>query len=62
MRYFRTADQTGERIYSEEAVLDEYWDYWCGQMLKAKRPLPMFTRENCILDWYCVNWATELKV
>lgn len=65
MRYFRDLDNL---VLSEEDILEEYWEYWQGQMLKAVtrkntgaygKP-ELITKEHCIKDWISVNWATEV--
>lgn len=44
-------------LYTTRMILEEYWDYWVKEMLRANK-LPMITEENCIEDWAVVNWAT----
>lgn len=44
-------------IYTDEAVIAEYWQYYSQQMKRVgKEP----TREDCIMSWATVNWAVEL--
>lgn len=43
------------KIYSEDAILAEYWEYWSTKMI-AKN-FPEMTYKRCIEDWVTVNWA-----
>ena len=47
--YYRTEDQ----------IIAEYWDYWCGRMRKVGKE-DMISRERCIEDWITVHWAMEV--
>jgi len=43
---------------SEEEILQEFWEYWEGQMLKKyDKTNPIICEANCIEDWVTVNWA-----
>lgn len=49
-----------QRTYSEEEILDFYWDWWSEQMIRKYGPgHPDITHEKCIDDWIVVNWAWE---
>lgn len=45
-------------IYSDQAVIDEYWNYWTGRMKQVGKE-HMLDRETCIMDWATVHWAQE---
>jgi len=45
---------------SEDQIIDEYWNYWSGQMKKVGKESEI-NRENCIYDYCVVHWATEDK-
>jgi hypothetical protein len=50
--------------YSEEEVLNEYWEYWYGRMCDkfGKEYVDEnYGPEDCIEDWVIVNWAMESK-
>lgn len=51
-------DENGDKsvVISKDQILEEYWDYWCKQMLKVSR-LPMITEENCVTDFCIIHWA-----
>ena len=49
---------------SDKEILDQYWEWWSGQMKRAyyeKRlhggGLELITPEKCIEDWCIVHWA-----
>lgn len=45
---------------SEQEILDQYWDYWYGQMCKAlgkEEVDAKWTKQDCIDDWIVVHWA-----
>ena len=55
-------------FFTEEKILEEYWDYWHEEMQKAilrpncsayGRP-ELITKDNCIVDWVVVNWAYKV--
>jgi hypothetical protein len=48
--------------YSEEEILNEYWDYWENKMIsKYGENHPLITKQNCIEDWIVTNWAWEVE-
>lgn len=68
MRYWLFAEPAGASsepvwsIYSDDAILAEYWDYWLGRMTEynLKQGLPEGTNcspTRCINDWVSTNWA-----
>lgn len=62
MRYFEIVEQTENgdevQVWSEDDIIDFYWDYWSGAMVKAgKGPV---NREACIDDWIVCNWGVEV--
>ena len=65
MKYYRTFEQTygGDRevIMNEAEILQDYWPYWYGEMVRVHgADSPLITDENCIDDWVAVNWAVEV--
>lgn len=62
-KYLELPDKEGdpavEIIKTDEEILDEYWNYWCSQMIRVRKS-PMMTEENCIEDYVVVNWAWEI--
>lgn len=47
---------------SEQEILNQYWDYWYGQMCKkfGKDEVDeKWTKQDCIDDWIVVHWAWE---
>lgn len=44
------------QIYSEQAILAQYYDYWFAKM-KQKDPQSEVSPDKCIQDWITVNWA-----
>lgn len=53
-------DETIKVSITDEDILDTYWDYWVGEMLRVHK-LPMITPQSCIEDFVVVNWAWEVK-
>lgn len=43
-------------LYTEEEILDEYYEFWSKGMLKVGK-LPMAIPATCIEDWVTVHWA-----
>lgn len=39
-------------------ILDEYWRYWSGEMLRAGKS-PMITVDNCVDDFAVIHWAWQ---
>ena len=49
-------------VYSDDAILAEYWDYWLGRMTEYNldHGLPEGTNCSpirCINDWVSTHWA-----
>lgn len=43
-------------ILSDQAILDSYWEYWCGRMESVGKQAEL-DRETCIQDWVTIHWA-----
>ena len=43
---------------SEDAVLADYYPYWCALLHKAGKA-HLISRQRCLDDWMVVNWAWE---
>lgn len=56
---YKYQDPWGEYTLSEKQILDEYWNYWSGCMLKAHKS-PEITEENCIEDFCIIHWAWKI--
>jgi hypothetical protein len=63
-RWHPNADSDGGHIetLSEDEILEEYYPYWSGKMIRKygqeefdKR----YCKLDCIDDWVGVNWAWE---
>ena len=50
-----------EAVYTEDEIIEKFWDYWKGKMIEAGLK-DKITRESCIEDWIITNWAYEVKV
>jgi len=49
--------------YTEQQILDEYWDRWKSKMEKKYGPgHHLINERNCITDWAVVNWAWEKSI
>ena len=53
--------------YSDGDILEEYWEYWAGEMVKLNRYFgekgaPLITSENCIIDWVVTHWAWQTTI
>lgn len=70
MRFWLIAEPVGSgdepvwKIYSDDAILAEYWTYWVEKMTQynTNNNIPEGTGVNplrCIDDWTMVNWAVE---
>lgn len=49
---------TLETVYSEEMIIDEYYEFWCS-MMKQRNKEHLISKQNCIEDWITVNWASK---
>ena len=49
-------------IWSEQQILDHYWDHWEKAMIAkyGERAL-LITEDNCIQDFCVVHWAVEVN-
>lgn len=52
------------KIYSEQAILDEYWTYWERQGKAYNKahnldPNEGITTKRCIDDWTVIHWAVR---
>ena len=62
MRYWIYCEPVGEtaetvwQVWSEKAILAEYWDDWCRQM-RAGNKANEIAETNCITDWIVTHWA-----
>ena len=48
--------------YSEDEILNFYWDYWYDRMCKkfGKDEVDSkYSKQDCIDDWVITNWAWE---
>lgn len=43
-------------IYSEKEILEEFWSYWCTEMV-GNGFSDLITKEHCISDWCALHWA-----
>lgn len=51
-----------EVIYTEDDILESYWDYWNEKMIVKYGPFhPLITKDRCIEDWCALHWAWEVK-
>lgn len=68
MRFWLIAEPAGNseepvwKIYSDDAILAEYWEYWLSKMTDYNTINNIaegtgVTPINCIEDWTVVNWA-----
>ena len=68
MRYWLIAEPVGcgsepvWKIYSEEAIIEEYWNYWQQKGVAYNKANGLdrnegITTHRCIDDWVVVNWA-----
>lgn len=44
------------QVWSDAAILAEYWEYWCGRMRNVGRE-SQISENNCITDWAATHWA-----
>lgn len=70
MKYYLIAEPIGNtsqpvwKIYSEEAIIAEYWEHWQrqGEAYNRAHGLSKYTgitTSRCIDDWLVINWAIE---
>lgn len=45
--------------WSDQQILDSYWDYWCERMEKAGKDPEVHTFQDCIDDWCVGHWAVQ---
>lgn len=58
---YSVLDQDGEKIYTEEEILNEYYPYWSRRMIEHGGLSPLITESHCLDDFIVVNWAVEVK-
>ena len=65
MRYYCYCEPTSETdstpvvyTFSEEDILNTYWDWWFCRMVLLGRD-HLISRENCLEDWVTGNMAWE---
>ena len=46
-------------IMSDEAIIESYWDYWCGKMKSNGMGIRIEQKARCIDDWVTIHWAWE---
>jgi hypothetical protein len=62
----RADPETGGYVVtlSEDEILTDYWEYWYKRMCE-RFPKDLvdtnYTKQDCIHDWVCINWAWESK-
>ena len=44
------------QVWSDAAILADYWTCWCELMHKAGRE-SQISKNNCITDWAATHWA-----
>ena len=44
------------QVWSDKAILADYWTSWCELMHKAGRE-SQISENNCITDWAASHWA-----
>ena len=49
-------DRSVSYFYSDQNILDEYYNYWCDQMKRVGKEAEI-SEENCIDDWVTSHWA-----
>lgn len=59
MRMFKYQDPSGEYTITEDGIINEYYEHWKLQMIKAKQE-HLISRDNCIEDFVVVHWAWEI--
>lgn len=45
------------QCFTEEQILDEYWEHWSKKGVERKEFIPLLTFEKCIEDWVVIHWA-----
>tara|TARA_R110000868_G_scaffold79604_23_gene226458 strand:+ start:2306 stop:2578 length:273 start_codon:yes stop_codon:yes gene_type:complete len=68
--YLSTSSEAYENLYytySDGDILEEYWEFWAGEMVRLNRYFneqrePLITSENCINDWVVTHWACRTTV
>lgn len=63
MRYYTICypgefDQHIEETFSEDQIIESYFEYWSGRMEEVGKE-DMISKERCIEDWVVVHWAVE---
>lgn len=62
MRYWMYCEPVGKnseavwQVWSDAAILADYWEYWCRLMRLAGRE-SQISENNCITDWAASHWA-----
>lgn len=70
MRHWLFAEPVGTTnepvwmVYSDEAIIAEYWDAWHRQGIAYNKAHGLdvnknISAHNCIQDWVVVRWAVE---
>ena len=48
-----------QETWSEDQILEYYWQYWYVRMVEKNQDADLLTTENCIQDWCIGHWAVE---
>jgi hypothetical protein len=48
-----------QETWSEDQILEYYWQYWYVRMVEKNQPAEELTSERCIQDWCIGHWAEE---
>jgi hypothetical protein len=56
--YSGELDQHIQETFSEEQIIESYFEYWSGKMKEVGKE-DMISKERCIEDWIVVHWAVE---
>jgi hypothetical protein len=55
-----TCDEAVWQVWSDKAILADYFENWRNRMKKAHKPLSAFLEydeQRCIADWATTHWA-----
>ena len=53
-------DPNGTFVMTEAQIIEEYFDYWAGNMIKRGLGKHV-SKDACVDDWIVIHWAWKVE-
>ena len=60
MKKYRYNDTSGVYDLTEDEIIEQYFDYWSGEMKRIGRE-DLISKDRCIDDFLTIHWAWEIE-